>query len=206
MTDIFLTDDTLVDRLIEHFNTGGKANTLSPKEQQQWEVIDTMQGLLGLHRKNTAINLLRQKYPAMTVPTAYRYAEFSERILGAMQVVNRDYWRAFILEKLMAAHDFAKQKGDARAMVAALDKAGKYAGLDREETTIDPSKLQRHNNVIVFIGGGNDAMKQLTLPEIQKLPPRKQQKIIQQITEAMKPEDTDFIEDARKPADTNTKS
>lgn len=193
--NFFPTDQSLADKLIVHFKSGGTEEELPPQWLNEYRKMKSARDLLNTHTKlSICVTLFVELYKPISEATAYRYCSLAQHLFGALAGNNKEFMRQLLFEKAESTYAFAKLKGDAKAMVGALKEMKSILGLDREDNTAtDPSKLQRHNNITVFIGSGED-FKQLTETEIQALPPRKKEKILNRITEGLIPQDIDFID------------
>lgn len=64
---------------------------------------------------------------------AYFDLRLVKALLGDLQKTTKEYHRWRLIEMLNAAYELAKANDDARTMVAAADKYGKYTQLDKED-------------------------------------------------------------------------
>ncbi len=60
---------------------------------------------------------------------AYEDLRLIKQLLGDLNKASKDYWRYRFLQMAERAYEVAENNGDARSMVAAADKIGKYMGL-----------------------------------------------------------------------------
>jgi len=192
--NFFPTDQTIADKLIVHFKSGGTEEELPPQWLDEFKKMKAARDLLNTHTKlSVCITLFVEMFKPISEATAYRYCALAQHLFGALAGNNKEFMRQLIFEKAESTYAFAKLKGDAKAMAAAVREMKSILGLDREDNTTDPQKLQRHNNITVFIGSGKE-FRQLTEAEIQALPPRKKESILNQIMEGLIPQDIDFID------------
>lgn len=60
---------------------------------------------------------------------AYEDLRLIKQLLGDLNKASKDYWRYRFLQMIERSYEVAENSGDARSMVAAADKLGKYMGL-----------------------------------------------------------------------------
>ena len=187
---------TLADKLIDYFKSGADPSQLPGKLREEWEIIDTADNLIKTHVKlSTVVPLLLQKYKWISQSTAYRYCALAQSVLGSMPTMHKEYWRPLMFEQAKRDHEFAKKLQDGKAMNMATANMIKILQLDRpDEVAMDPSKIQQHNNLIVFMDAGK-VEKQLTIKEIQNLPEAQRNSIIERIVQAMEPEEITFTDE-----------
>jgi hypothetical protein len=77
----------------------------------------------------------------VTLSTAYRDVAVVTQMMGNIRLASKEWYRYMIVEGAKEAFNIAKEKGDAKAMAAALDKIGKYTRADKEDNTFDFSQL-----------------------------------------------------------------
>jgi len=138
--------------------------------------------------------LIKEIYPDMGVSTIYRYLKDTKDLLGTQFTINKEFERMLVMEMSLEDRDFARKLQDARAAVEATKCYGNAAGVFRDDKNeIDASKVQQHHNVIVFVGGADKKQKALSLKDLKSMPAKKRDSLISQITEALLPEEADFI-------------
>lgn len=196
----FQENRSLVDDIIEYLETGGKPENLPEKWVSGYEQLQVIHAICFLHKsKKVAIPLIEAKFPDMGISTIYKYIADSEALFGYLLQFNslqKQYHRMLTMEMFLEDRAFATQLKDAKSRVAATTGYMKAAQVDKPDVQeIDASKVQPHNNIIVFLGGGDkEKARQLSMDQIREMPVRKRDKLIQEITEALLPETASFID------------
>ncbi len=66
--------------------------------------------------------------------TAYKYLNAVKILLGNVRNANKQWQRFKVIAMLDRAYEVAERRNDAKAMILAADRLGKYTQLDKEDT------------------------------------------------------------------------
>lgn len=78
---------------------------------------------------------------------AYEDLRLIKQLLGDLNKVSKDYARYRFLQMVERAYEVAENSGDARSMVAAADKLGKYMGLAEATRSIRGTTRSRYRSL-----------------------------------------------------------
>ena len=79
---------------------------------------------------------------AISQATAYRDIAAIKRLVGNIQLANKNWYRHLVIEEAKAGIKIAKEAKDAKGMAANIDRIGKYTRLDKDDEDIDRSGWQ----------------------------------------------------------------
>lgn len=85
------------------------------------------------NQKDVEIVAKLMKEAGVSRTTAYEDVRIVKALLGDLNKSTKEFHRWKLCNMIMETYEKAKRLGDAKAMVAALDKYGKYTQLDKED-------------------------------------------------------------------------
>ena len=109
-------------------------------------------------------------FPAVSAAVAYSDIRAVNILLGNIQTASKNWIRHIFMENILEVLQKAKDKKDNVVWIMALDKLGKYAKLDKDDTDqidfsmIIPPNFEPSDNVLLVEG----AVKIENLPEYRK--------------------------------------
>ena len=109
-------------------------------------------------------------FPAVSAAVAYSDIRAVNILLGNIQTASKNWIRHIFMENILEVIQKAKDKKDNIVWIVALDKLGKYAKLDKDDTDqidfsmIIPPNFEPSDNVLLVEG----AVKIENLPEYRK--------------------------------------
>lgn len=80
--------------------------------------------------------------PQVSQATAYRDVAAVKRLVGNIQLANKNWYRHIIIEAAKEGIKIAKEAKDPKGIAANADKIGKYTRADKEDDDIDRSGWQ----------------------------------------------------------------
>jgi len=100
----------------------------------------------------------------LSEPTVYKYLNAVKILLGNVRNANKQWQRYKVIAMLDRAYELAERKQDAKAIILAADRLGKYTQLDKEDTLKIPYDEIVPQNWII-----TDDVSILGLPPIDNL-------------------------------------
>ena len=127
-----------------------ESNDLAPHLKRKLLLLKEVHGYrLRYKRKNSIVKLLQTTHPEINEQRAYYLIRECEYVFGAVNNIEKDYERQFILEASRRNIEFAMKTKDSKNITRALQAHYEFCGLNKENIDLpDFSKLEQHNYII----------------------------------------------------------
>lgn len=144
----------------------------------RWDEADNL--LRTTPRKKVIASILCDKFK-ISQATAYNDIANAQRLFGSMYMLDKNWWRNFVIEDILELIEKAKKDDNFKVWNAAHNNLIKAIGLDQldNDLKIDPEIISQHNFFTVINIGGT-AYK-LDLDTFQNIPIATRNKIVKEL-------------------------
>jgi hypothetical protein len=144
-----LTREVAQNEKILAYLTGEDNVKLSKKEKEQLDRYSFAEAQLRRFKnRNVVAKMMAARY-GISLPQAYRDINNTKIVFGSSVVIDKDYYRAFLLDSIVETINMAVKDGDLRAKNAAEKNLIVLLGFDKDDSSpITPDMLQQ--NVLVI--------------------------------------------------------